>query len=415
MANYKTALMSAIVLASLGATAVTSTTQADAASYKGQTTSVAKQKAADKQNLKKTKDGKQTRALDVYTKGTLTASGTAANGLDLQANNTVTTGVLNLSYDGESVGTALSEDSKYVVKVPKELQPLVASKDFKQYISGSYKCDITGGGTVNHTYTEDDISIATDGSTISFDNPQTTYLLGANYTINISLDLGQAVTDTGIRIADSTDVSNDYHFISAVVPSEGAIDWSLVGDYNAGVNLPTNKLDPGYDLLNQKPTIEKVTDKSTHVTGSGVPGAKITVKVGDKVIGTGTVDENGIYTVEIPTQSEGVTITVTQNTGVGESKPATTVVQHEDADIPAPVVNNPIKAGEPLTGLGSEPGDKITVVSANDQTKVLGTGYVEDDYTFSITLSDAPAGTIVGIYESNSNGDKSALAYAFIS
>ncbi|PWF99645.1 Ig-like domain-containing protein [Levilactobacillus bambusae] len=399
--NIKTSMACAMVLTTMGATAVTSVaapaTQAQAAT----TTTVNRREAA------------AARSLGVYTKGSLTASGTAVNGLRLQANNTVTTGQLNLQYSATSISTALSENSKYVVKVPKELQPLVASKDFKQYISGSFKCKVKLGGTAKRTYTEDDMSIASDGSTISFDNPQMTYLIGSEYTINVTLDLGQAVTNSGIRIANSS-AANGYHFDSAVTPASNAINWSAVGNYNAGATLPTVQLDPGYDLLHTKPTIEKVTDKSTYVTGTGTPGAKVTVKVGDKVIGTGTVDANRVYVIDIPKQHADVTLSVTQNTGVGESDAATTVVQHEASALPAPTLTPGVYAqGAKVTGIGDTPGDKITVMDAN-RGNVLGISYVNSDKTFAVGVSNAGSNTVISVYESNNDGDKSQSTFGLI-
>ena len=151
------------------------------------------------------------------------------------------------------------------------------------------------------------MGVDNDGNTIvRFTNPPATWGIanGLHFNVNIALDLGDFVTQTGIRIADAVNGTH-YSFNGAVVTDH---DYTNIADDNTATSLNTHALDPGYDLLQQVPTIEDVYDTDTTISGTGVPGATIEIKAGGKVIGTGTVGTNGIYHVTIsPKQNENVT------------------------------------------------------------------------------------------------------------
>ncbi|RIM14102.1 YSIRK signal domain/LPXTG anchor domain surface protein, partial [Staphylococcus cohnii] len=49
------------------------------------------------------------------------------------------------------------------------------------------------------------------------------------------------------------------------------------------------------------PTVSQITSESTQVTGTGEAGSTITVKFPDGSVATGTVDNQGNYAIDIPT------------------------------------------------------------------------------------------------------------------
>lgn len=65
------------------------------------------------------------------------------------------------------------------------------------------------------------------------------------------------------------------------------------------------------------PTINKVTDTSTSVSGTAEAESKITVKVGTKVIGTGTTLSTGVYSIKIPKQKSGTKLSVIATDSAG--------------------------------------------------------------------------------------------------
>ncbi|WP_232299090.1 Ig-like domain-containing protein, partial [Bacillus cereus] len=79
------------------------------------------------------------------------------------------------------------------------------------------------------------------------------------------------------------------------------------------------------------PKVNKVTDQDTKVTGTGEKGATVKVVVDGKEIGTGKVDDQGNYTVDIPKQPGGKEIVVTLTDAAGNtSKPTKTTVEAKD-------------------------------------------------------------------------------------
>ncbi|MGG0256917.1 Ig-like domain-containing protein, partial [Bacillus toyonensis] len=61
----------------------------------------------------------------------------------------------------------------------------------------------------------------------------------------------------------------------------------------------------------EAPKVNKVTDQDTKVTGTGEKGATVKVVVDGKEIGTGKVDDQGNYSVDIPKQPGGKEVVVT--------------------------------------------------------------------------------------------------------
>ncbi|WP_342542783.1 S8 family serine peptidase [Paenisporosarcina sp. FSL H8-0542] len=79
-----------------------------------------------------------------------------------------------------------------------------------------------------------------------------------------------------------------------------------------------------------KPTVNKVDDNDTKVTGKAEANSTVNVKVGSKSLGAATADSKGNYSVKIKVQKKGTTITVTAKDKAGNSSQAATfkVVKH---------------------------------------------------------------------------------------
>ncbi|MBC1435076.1 hypothetical protein HB848_06955 [Listeria rocourtiae] len=96
--------------------------------------------------------------------------------------------------------------------------------------------------------------------------------------------------------------------------------------------FPTSKLRRiSNDKKMEETTINELTTDSTTVSGTGEPGATVEIKVGDQVIGSGTIQEDGTYNIVIPAQKEGTTVEAVA-TFEGETSAATTIVQASEKD-----------------------------------------------------------------------------------
>uniref|UniRef100_UPI0037BFDBDA Ig-like domain-containing protein n=1 Tax=Brevundimonas sp. TaxID=1871086 RepID=UPI0037BFDBDA len=125
----------------------------------------------------------------------------------------------------------------------------------------------------------------------------------------------------------------------------------------------------------------------TTVSGTGEPGATVTIRnAAGAVVGTGTVQADGSFTVTLQTpltNGEGVNVTLTD--AAGNTSPVTTVTAPDSTAPTAPT--NIVVDGGSASGSG-EPGATVTVKGPDGA--VLGTGTVNPDGTFSIPLSPAP-------------------------
>jgi hypothetical protein len=319
--------------------------------------------------------------IEVLADGELKISGTAADGLDLNSDGSYS-GILQLIFDGYSFGFQVDEKSEYIIRVPKELQALFASKDFNQYISGEFKY-YTVGSEGGWGYLPSDINIASDGSVVTFNNFRSDEVFGKHIIITINIDLGKAVTDTGIRIDDS---NNNYEFGGALIEGGELVDWNIIGDYTDNAQCSTNNMMPDSDTEIEKPYVNQpVTDSDTVITGKGLPHATITIKNddGSVVLGTAVADASGNFTVRIPAQTAGDHINVTQTLDDKTSEATVVEIQETPAVIERPTIDPAYDGESQVTGRGELPGDVIFILDSDGN--ILGQGTVGPDGNYSIT------------------------------
>ncbi|MBC1795875.1 hypothetical protein HCA55_04010 [Listeria booriae] len=153
-------------------------------------------------------------------------------------------------------------------------------------------------------------------------------------------------------------------------------------------------------------TLDSISTTTTSAKGKGEPNATVTIKNGATEIGTGTVDKNGNYSVIIPKQAYGSTITATVTSGAATSSASQTVSQ---AAIATPTITSLTSKSTTASGTG-EAGSTLTF-------KANGIEYstaVTSNGTWSVTIPKQVANTTVEAV-SELNGVSSAKATASIS
>ncbi|MDT1959010.1 immunoglobulin-like domain-containing protein [Carnobacterium divergens] len=137
------------------------------------------------------------------------------------------------------------DQSDYVIKLPEEFRELAKTEAFRNSISGQFRAWNMGIPIKNYTYKSSDLRVDTVNNTIIFKNPSLTTIIGIlpHLTMNLEIDLGKAITESGVRIAGAQD--GFYHFQTAMAKSDNIIEWGL-GSLNSRVNIPIAKMDPGY-------------------------------------------------------------------------------------------------------------------------------------------------------------------------
>ena len=148
------------------------------------------------------------------------------------------------------------------------------------------------------------------------------------------------------------------------------------------------------------------------MTGAGEPDASVAVYDTDgvTVLGTGTVQPDGTYSVTIPAQVNGEELSVTLTDAAGnESLPTSTLAP--DLTAPdAPTADVDDATGTQVTGNG-EPGATVTVYDV-DGTTVLGTGAVQPDGSYSVTIPAQTNGEDLTVTQTDTAGNESLPATA---
>src|SRR5699024_1322830 len=160
------------------------------------------------------------------------------------------------------------------------------------------------------------------------------------------------------------------------------------------------------------PTVKEVTSEDTTIGGTAEPGSTVTVTFPDGKTATGTADDQGNYTVEIPSNvdlegGELIKVLATDKDG-NKSEEATTTVK--DAPAPeAPIVNE-VTSGDTTIGGTAEPGSTVTVTFP-DGTTAKGTANDKGNYTVEIPSADKlDGGEDIKVVATDKDGNTSSEA-----
>ncbi|KRM24413.1 Ig-like domain-containing protein [Latilactobacillus graminis] len=357
--------------------------------------------------------------VDILTKGSTTFDGSnMLEGVHLSNDFSLTSGMLQISYTGTTLMSLnIDEKTETQIAMPAEFKALMNKttadgKTFLDYIEPSsyFYAPNNIGGNKKHTYERRDISYDRDRNVLVFQNQVglTSLLTGATLEAHIYIDLGQAITDLGERIPDAYN-SSYYQFASAVTSIEATPDWDILGNSDSAGRINWDKLDKGWTIINQVPTIHTpVMDTDTEVVGGNAPaGSTVKIRANSEdglVIGTAIAGADGTYIANIPQQRAGTKLYVDQTTALGTKGFGTAIVEHNNAVPNKPVVDQiQVRQGQKITGKVGTPGNTIQAVDAingNEYTVDLS----EDGLTFSIDTNQIDSKnlpTMIAITEHN--------------
>lgn len=136
-------------------------------------------------------------------------------------------------------------------------------------------------------------------------------------------------------------------------------------------------------------TINALTTDSGIATGTGEPGARVEIKANGTVIGSGIVDSEGNYSLTIPKQTEGTTVTAQATFGNLTSNLASTVVTR--ASIAETTIHELNTNSTVVTG-NAEPNATIDIKVGSN---VIASGRVGNDGFYSVGISKQANGTQV--------------------
>ncbi|WP_239256835.1 Ig-like domain-containing protein [Listeria ilorinensis] len=193
---------------------------------------------------------------------------------------------------------------------------------------------------------------------------------------------------------------------------------AIAENSNGDQSAPTPFMTPADAVvLPTSPTVDSVVGNSMDgytVTGTGTTGDTILIQDADgNTIGTGTVDGDGNYTVTLPAgsaEAEESLNAIAENSNGDQSAPTPFTTPADSTVLPmSPIVDTVTgnsTDGYTVTGMGTA-GNTILIQNAEGLT--IGTGIVDEEGNYTVTLPAGSAGAeeSLNAIAENSNGDQS--------
>ncbi|MGG3560545.1 Ig-like domain-containing protein [Neobacillus rhizosphaerae] len=226
-------------------------------------------------------------------------------------------------------------------------------------------------------------------------------------------EAGSSVKVTADGTVIGSDSADDHGYFSIKIPVQKAGTALKVTAEDLAGNVSDVAVVVVSDVTKpEKPVVHEVTDKDTAVSGQGEAGAAIVVTVGGSEIGSGTIGENGAFTVAIPVQTAGTELTVVATDKAGNVSEATVVVVKDGTNPEKPIVDQVLDKDEVVTGK-SEPGAKMIVTGGVDGT-VIGSVVAGSEGYFTIKIPKQKAGTELAITATDKGGNVSEATFVVV-
>ncbi|HGZ5002782.1 TPA: Ig-like domain-containing protein [Enterococcus faecalis] len=219
---------------------------------------------------------------------------------------------------------------------------------------------------------------------------------GVNELVDASL-LGATTVTLPTTVSTPQNLSNnlDARFVGTVVQTD-LLDVNLLATADGVSNI---YFAAGTTSEVTAPTVTGVTGNSTagyEVKGTADANATVEIRnAGGAVIGTGTADGTGAFTVTIPAGEAGANETLTavaKNTSGTESTPTTFQTPADEATVTAPTITGVTgnsTAGYEVKGTADA---NATVEIRNAGGTVIGTGTADGTGAFTVTIPAGEAG-----------------------
>jgi hypothetical protein len=147
------------------------------------------------------------------------------------------------------------------------------------------------------------------------------------------------------------------------------------------------------------PDVKALKDIDKFLTGKSEPGAKITVKVGNQIISTGTADQHGMFSISIKPLKAGTIVNVTATDRAGNVSKNTVVVVKDATPPSIPTIS--IVTSTKITGK-AEAGATVYVKAGK---AIIGVATVNSKGNYSVSFKQQKAGTILSVYAKDKAGN----------
>lgn len=214
-------------------------------------------------------------------------------------------------------------------------------------------------------------------------NDQTTVITGiAEIGSNVIVKAGQTTLGTGVAGSDST-------YSITIAKQKAGIMLSVISVDAAGNISQETKKTVKDITAPAAPVVNKVTDQSTSIAGTAEPGSTVFVKSGTVILGKGTADEKGNYTIVIAKQTMGKALSITSVDTSGNTSIAKEITVTDGTAPNVPTVSEATDKTVKLSGT-AEVGSLVQVRAG---TAVIGKVTASLKGTYELTISKQKAGT----------------------
>ncbi|MEE6452498.1 Ig-like domain-containing protein [Gottfriedia acidiceleris] len=155
-----------------------------------------------------------------------------------------------------------------------------------------------------------------------------------------------------------------------------------------------------------KPTVNRVDNNDKVVTGKAEANSTVTVKKGTTILGTVKATSTGTFSVTIPVQYAGTTLTVTAKDAAGNVSAGTSVVVVDVIPPSKPTINRVDDNDLKVTGKA----EKGSIVTVKKGTTVLGSATTNTSGVYSVSIKAQKKGTVISVTAKDKAGNTSAAA-----
>jgi hypothetical protein len=185
----------------------------------------------------------ESRGISVYERGVLKINGTAAtSGIKYDAKNNAI-GVLSLNYYAQyGFGGGLADQTYYTLKLPQEFEQISKTDSFKKAVTAKFRQKATGITMKKYNYMQQDFYV--EDNTLIFKNPRFSYIVESRILVDVNIDLGKVINETGMHIPRAKDIASRYRFMGQNVQNTNLINWNVLFGSDNDAKTTYSVMDP---------------------------------------------------------------------------------------------------------------------------------------------------------------------------
>jgi len=204
----------------------------------------------------------------------------------------------------------------------------------------------------------------------------------------------------GSTLLGRSTVSNQGTYSVSIQPQAAKTKIGVVIKDSVGYSAYTYKTVIQKVTKPEAPTVNKIYDQDTSVSGTAEANSIVYVKKGSTVLGRGVASQQGTYSIGIAPQAANTKLGVTVKNSAGYSGYTYMTVSKTVQKPAAPVIHTVTDQDTSVSGTA----EANSIVYVKKGSTVLGRGVATRQGTYSIGIAPQPAKTKIGVTVKNSAG-----------